>query len=733
MLSSTTSSVQKRRQMHRRQNSLEVPTLRATIPKRQNQSTHRRGMSLDQSTTLVSSSSGHHQLLPVTQEYGQLTEHNGRVKIDTNTGPPPQHFMQEAQKLAQAQPGFQNSLSTMFHQQLSHYPHQQPMEAYPGLLLQEPGQPQNYEPMFDAFRALQDHQDQVLQTYGHMVAKVPSPMMQPTMMPVHMPQNPTIVVPMPSTPAQYFPSPASTARRSSVEHAQIDLAPMPSGMPCGMADMPLYTIAESQADHEDSFGREAFGSDYGYESSYCSSIVDASSPGHGSSNYQTPNYMPTVYEDPAMDPSPDADYPEADILLQASAGGADQGSYYEESLMEPPLTPRTANLRNLDIDACVVETGVTVEQINACISEQDPKDSKYTCLFTDNGKLPECRKRFGRRENIRSHVQTHLGDRPYKCNPCGATFVRVHDLKRHARIHSGIKACICPCGNKFVRQDALTRHRQRGCCPYVLPGFHRKVEIKRGRPRKVRPDVDERQHKAARARQLDRSRTCLAEAAAAFRADINYASPSSAGSDHSYPVTPPQEDNFDMDTFDGFGRLESGLEAVHGAYRDTPPTSPVPHSSPAKTTRSEVIDLCEDEPTTQAGVSPTAVFSSRTSPVSHHTSPVSHHTSPASHHTPPSRNNVDKVQQANGMFDFSYPGPDSLGVDPFSPESGSSNSDYDDFVATYSHNNVSSSPSQVPLQASDEYLDFTPETFAPEPFGADALFNTALDAWMSAQ
>ena len=107
---------------------------------------------------------------------------------------------------------------------------------------------------------------------------------------------------------------------------------------------------------------------------------------------------------------------------------------------------------------------------------------------------------FGRRENIRSHVQTHLGDRQFKCNGCGKCFVRQHDLKRHAKIHSGNKPYKCPCGAGFARQDALTRHRQRGMCCGGFPDAVRR-QAKRGRPKKNRPDMEQRVEKASRTRQ----------------------------------------------------------------------------------------------------------------------------------------------------------------------------------------------------------------------------------------
>ncbi|KAF2858892.1 hypothetical protein K470DRAFT_196583, partial [Piedraia hortae CBS 480.64] len=71
---------------------------------------------------------------------------------------------------------------------------------------------------------------------------------------------------------------------------------------------------------------------------------------------------------------------------------------------------------------------------------------------------PGCERRFGRKENVRAHVQTHLGDRQFRCDCCGKTFVRQHDLKRHAAIHSPDRPFVCPCGMAFARHDALTRH-----------------------------------------------------------------------------------------------------------------------------------------------------------------------------------------------------------------------------------------------------------------------------------
>lgn len=109
-------------------------------------------------------------------------------------------------------------------------------------------------------------------------------------------------------------------------------------------------------------------------------------------------------------------------------------------------------------------------------------DKTFECLF------PNCGKKFNRRYNIRSHIQTHLEDRPYMCefDGCNKAFVRNHDLIRHKKTHAE-KSYVCPCGKKFSREDALLTHRTRMIC---IGGKNfeniviKKSPRKRGRPRK---------------------------------------------------------------------------------------------------------------------------------------------------------------------------------------------------------------------------------------------------------
>ncbi|KAK4664561.1 Metallothionein expression activator [Podospora pseudopauciseta] len=152
-----------------------------------------------------------------------------------------------------------------------------------------------------------------------------------------------------------------------------------------------------------------------------------------------------------------------------------------------------ASIASINIEETKTDTGVTLDDIAQYIQGPDPSDGKWVCLYE------ECNKRFGRKENIKSHVQTHLNDRQYQCPSCHKCFVRQHDLKRHAKIHTGIKPYPCECGNSFARHDALTRHRQRGMCIGAFDGIVRKV-VKRGRPRKDRGEGGETERREKKER-----------------------------------------------------------------------------------------------------------------------------------------------------------------------------------------------------------------------------------------
>ena len=88
-----------------------------------------------------------------------------------------------------------------------------------------------------------------------------------------------------------------------------------------------------------------------------------------------------------------------------------------------------------------------------------PDENKiYTCTYKN------CFKKFTRRYNVRSHIQTHLSDRPFGCTFCPKQFVRQHDLNRHVKGHIEARYSKCPCGKEFARLDALKKHQDRNIC-----------------------------------------------------------------------------------------------------------------------------------------------------------------------------------------------------------------------------------------------------------------------------
>ncbi|TKX26997.1 C2H2 type zinc finger domain-containing protein 1 [Elsinoe australis] len=463
--------------------------------------------------------------------------------------------MQGAQLHSAAQPGFQQQ----------HPQQQMDPRMHPHMLqmMQEQASQQAIAPPEQAIKNIQDQIKSFYNHYPNYVnsspqgaspnLEMPSPMIQAT--------TPVLMQRAGTPPNGFLPSPPPTQKTSGRYVRHLDAAPMP----VNLANVPMVHI-QQPATHDMPLFEQSFGSEY---SSYQSSMADPMSP-HLSLERQASMRamsMPTLFEDGSMVASPEM-MAHHHMMMAAQEGRF----FYPDSPMRIPMSPREAMLASLEVDASIEDTGISAEEVAQYISQQDPGDSKWTCLF------PECGKKFGRKENIRSHVQTHLGDRQFKCNHCGKCFVRQHDLKRHAKIHSGDKPHKCPCGNGFARQDALTRHRQRGVCTGALPGFERR-EVKRGRPRKNRPELADRAEKASKARRMDARRGSEDVDAGAYSSS---SSPSESGA--SNPYTPPHlADTYDDEQF-SLSTAE-GVEAFIKAYQDTPPTSPATGGSPTSASR----------------------------------------------------------------------------------------------------------------------------------------------------
>ncbi|KFH45745.1 Metallothionein expression activator-like protein [Hapsidospora chrysogenum ATCC 11550] len=298
----------------------------------------------------------------------------------------------------------------------------------------------------------------------------------------------------------HFPSYLSAESQASVQSAPRTSGPSSHRRARSVAGVqsspvtssfPLYPLAESQ-DGIESVTDIASPSPLRRTQSQATAQSAQSSSRHGS--HRRAQSVASLQSAPPTSGFPLFPLSESQATVQNQASTAGPSSHRRtQSLASVQSTASTASPEG---DQPIT---VPLAEITKHISGPDLADGKYTCTFEG------CSKKFGRKENIKSHVQTHLNDRQFECSTCLKRFVRQHDLKRHAKIHTGNKPYNCDCGNSFARHDALTRHRQRGMCVGAFDGSVKK-SAKRGRPRKhQRPDMDERREKSERTRKKNMS------------------------------------------------------------------------------------------------------------------------------------------------------------------------------------------------------------------------------------
>lgn len=88
----------------------------------------------------------------------------------------------------------------------------------------------------------------------------------------------------------------------------------------------------------------------------------------------------------------------------------------------------SSNSRALPAIAPKTTTPVSLRPLSP-ISGPPGMRRPHVCPFKD------CGKAFPKLNKLREHVCRHTGERPYVCDKCTASFVRMYDLRRHGNIH----------------------------------------------------------------------------------------------------------------------------------------------------------------------------------------------------------------------------------------------------------------------------------------------------------
>jgi uncharacterized Zn-finger protein len=72
-----------------------------------------------------------------------------------------------------------------------------------------------------------------------------------------------------------------------------------------------------------------------------------------------------------------------------------------------------------------------------------------------------CGKSFLHKDTWKCHTRRHKGERPFQCHFCARGFTEQWALKKHLRLHTGEKPYSCNmCGKAFADCSNLTKHKK---------------------------------------------------------------------------------------------------------------------------------------------------------------------------------------------------------------------------------------------------------------------------------
>ncbi|XP_070710681.1 B-cell CLL/lymphoma 6 member B protein isoform X2 [Pempheris klunzingeri] len=142
-----------------------------------------------------------------------------------------------------------------------------------------------------------------------------------------------------------------------------------------------------------------------------------------------------------------------------------QASCYEGSGRAPPLGP-PPSVDHLTVSPTHKEGTEAAQHAIKRESYYVPycysgnlQGTKTVCSGEKPYRCNVCGAQFNRPANLKTHSRIHSGEKPYRCDTCGARFVQVAHLRAHVLIHTGEKPYPChTCGTRFRHLQTLKSH-----------------------------------------------------------------------------------------------------------------------------------------------------------------------------------------------------------------------------------------------------------------------------------